>query len=309
MSAALITAALGGRKSGSGWTARCPAHDDRTPSLSINEGDDGKALVHCHAGCDQEQVIAALRSRNLWPENAPRPFKPVAPHRTAFTHKAKHDEAERMAAALSIWASSTPASRTLVEAYLASRGLFLSLPETLRFHPGLKHPSGGVWPAMVALVTGGANNRPVAIHRTFLTRDGGGKAPVDPQKMMLGVCHGGAVRLAEINPTLPLVLAEGIETAAAVMVATGFPSWAALSAPGLAALRLPTLPAVPDIIIAADHDINGTGRRHALVVAERFLAEGRRVRIALPPQKNTDFNDMLIGCDTSVTGGASDVAA
>ena len=43
---------------------------------------------------------------------------------------------------------------------------------------------------MVALVTHGATGTPIAIHRTFLARDGGGKAPVDPQKMMLGPCRG-----------------------------------------------------------------------------------------------------------------------
>jgi hypothetical protein len=53
----------------SGWTARCPAHDDRLNSLSIGEGEDGKVLVHCHAGCAFEEVIAAmgLRVRDLFP--------------------------------------------------------------------------------------------------------------------------------------------------------------------------------------------------------------------------------------------------
>ena len=64
-----IAKALGGRKAGGGWMARCPAHDDRTPSLSIGDAGDGKVLVRCHAGCDQERVISALRSRGLWPEN------------------------------------------------------------------------------------------------------------------------------------------------------------------------------------------------------------------------------------------------
>jgi putative DNA primase/helicase len=54
-----IAKALGGRKASSGWIARCPAHDDRKPSLSIGETKDGKILVHCHAGCDQDHVIAA----------------------------------------------------------------------------------------------------------------------------------------------------------------------------------------------------------------------------------------------------------
>jgi putative DNA primase/helicase len=63
-----IAAALGGRKAGGAWMARCPAYDDRKPSLSIRDGDDGRVLVCCHAGCEQERVIAALRSRGLWEE-------------------------------------------------------------------------------------------------------------------------------------------------------------------------------------------------------------------------------------------------
>jgi hypothetical protein len=48
------------KRSGSGWQARCPAHDDRRPSLSIAEGDDGRALVKCHAGCETRAVVEAL---------------------------------------------------------------------------------------------------------------------------------------------------------------------------------------------------------------------------------------------------------
>ncbi len=45
---------------GNGWSARCPAHDDRSPSLSIAEGDDGRTLVKCHAGCKVEAICAAV---------------------------------------------------------------------------------------------------------------------------------------------------------------------------------------------------------------------------------------------------------
>ena len=64
----------------------------------------------------------------------------------------------------------------MVENYLVSRGLHIPPPPTVRFHTGLKHPSGGIWPAMVALVTRGEDDVPLAIHRTFLARDGSGKA-------------------------------------------------------------------------------------------------------------------------------------
>jgi len=59
-------------------------------------------------------------------------------------------------------------------------------------------------------VTHGTDGAPRAIHRTFLVRDGRGKAPVDPQKMMLGPCRGGAVRLGV--PGDVLMVGEGIET-------------------------------------------------------------------------------------------------
>jgi hypothetical protein len=48
------------RPSGAGWMALCPAHDDRNPSLSITEGDDGRILLHCHAGCSTEAVLEAV---------------------------------------------------------------------------------------------------------------------------------------------------------------------------------------------------------------------------------------------------------
>src|SRR5262249_33016148 len=50
----------GAKRNGTGWSARCPAHDDRAPSLSVGAGDDGRALICCHAGCSAEAVVQAL---------------------------------------------------------------------------------------------------------------------------------------------------------------------------------------------------------------------------------------------------------
>src|SRR5262245_23151528 len=100
-------------------------------------------------------------------------------------------DARRIEAALAIWQSGMVTLDTPAESYLASRGLCLPLPATLRFHPGLKHPSGMIWQAMVQLVTHGSDDIPLAIHRTFLTPNGLGKGPVVPKKMMLGPCRGG----------------------------------------------------------------------------------------------------------------------
>ncbi|MBL4591798.1 MAG: AAA family ATPase [Phycisphaerales bacterium] len=57
---ALKTSAHEPKQSGTGWMCRCPAHDDRNPSLSITPGDDGRALLKCHAGCSTESVIEAI---------------------------------------------------------------------------------------------------------------------------------------------------------------------------------------------------------------------------------------------------------
>jgi len=70
--AAVIADALGGRRSGDGWLARCPAHDDAHPSLGIVERD-GRVLVCCRAGCTQADVLAALRERGLWPSERHEP--------------------------------------------------------------------------------------------------------------------------------------------------------------------------------------------------------------------------------------------
>ncbi len=62
----------GVRRSGSGYVAHCPAHRDRRPSLSVSEGEDGRVLLHCHAGCSTEAVVGALglRLADLMPEPA-----------------------------------------------------------------------------------------------------------------------------------------------------------------------------------------------------------------------------------------------
>ena len=67
VNAAYIAAALDKpRQSGNGWSCCCPAHNDSKPSLSVSDTDDGKILVHCHAGCSQEDVIETLKELGLW---------------------------------------------------------------------------------------------------------------------------------------------------------------------------------------------------------------------------------------------------
>jgi hypothetical protein len=283
MGAREITAALGGRWCGGYGVACCPGHDDRTPSLSISDGEDGKILVKCHAGCEQRAIITALQDLRLWPQLG----KESGPLTAAEKDQRRQEHAEqgreqnaKSQAALAIWGASVPAAGTLVETYLASRRLHLPPLTSLRFHPGLTHPSGGSWPAMVALVTRGSDDAPIAVHRTFLARDGSGKAPVEPQRMMLGLAGAAS----------ELLVGEGLETVLSGMEATGKPGWACLSTGGLRSLHLPK--EVREVIILEDAD--DPGREAAAAAAERLACEGRSVRVARPPAGFKDFNDVLL---------------
>lgn len=67
------------KKSQSGWTARCPAHDDRWPSLKIDEGRDGRVLLFCHTGCTADEIVSSigLELRDLFPPSEERYIAPV----------------------------------------------------------------------------------------------------------------------------------------------------------------------------------------------------------------------------------------
>jgi hypothetical protein len=264
--------------------------------LSIRETEDGNVLIHCHAGCEQAGVIDTLRSLGLWGDSARR-LTWWREQRFAATDRQNRDDAKRTGAALAIWRSAKPAAGTLVETYLLSRALNLPAQSEIRFHAGLKHPSGGVWPAMVALVRRGADGTAMAINRTFLAQDGKGKAPVQSAKMMLGPCRGGAVQLGQ--PCGVLMVGEGIETCLSAMQATGLPAWAALSTSGLRVFDLPG--DARNVIVLADGD--DPGEAAAQDSARRWKREGRRVRIARARQ-GMDFNDMLMRRTPEILEGA-----
>lgn len=294
MGAREIVAALGGTWRGTYGTCKCPAHDDRAPSLSVAERD-GRVLVRCHAGCEQGAILDALRGRGLWSgdDTGQRP-DPAAVAREQARREA--ETRKRIEAARRLWAEGRPAKGSPVADYLRGRGITLPPPPTLRFHPSVKHGATGLFlPAMLAAVCRWPGREVVAVHRTFLRqgRDGWGKAPVSPCKLMLGPVAGGAVRLAPPGPVL--AVGEGVETCAAFMEATGLPTWAALSTSGLEGLALPSVAEVPEVVIAADNDESGAGQRAAEWAAGRWEAEGRRVRIVMPPKQGTDFNDVLRG--------------
>lgn len=107
----------GVRRSGAGYTAQCPAHDDRSPSLSMREGDDGRVLLRCFAGCSVREIVVALRleMRDLFPMRDPalpdRPRSPSPRQRAAFERALLREELatiyrERMR--ITRWAAGSP---------------------------------------------------------------------------------------------------------------------------------------------------------------------------------------------------------
>ena len=291
-----IASALGGAyRSGDWWRGRCPVHQGNSATLALRNAPQG-LIVCCHAGCPREAVLAELDRRGLLDDDAtvtaPDPVE-VARDRQA----AERNRQRRTAAALDFWKHETDDPHgTAVERHWLARGLDeLPMPTTIRASRSwLRHPEGGSRPAMIALVQH-VERGPVAIHRTWLAIDGSAKASFREPRRSLGPVGGAAVRLAPVGETL--VVAEGIETAASVMLTTGFPAWAAISAGGIERLVLPPLPMAAVVIIAADHDRNGVGERAARMAAQRWLAEGRRVRISMPPVPGFDWNDILLNKD------------
>jgi putative DNA primase/helicase len=282
VTAAAIAAKLGNaRREGHDWRCICPLHGGR--SLTLRDGRE-RLLVKCWTGCDTRDVLAELRRMGLIVGRSDGDRRtPV----TAPREEDGDDTTRRCDIARRIWREARNARGTPVECYLMARGIGLPVTAPLRYVPALRRPDGTRAPAMVARVDG-LDGEPVAVHRTWLARgeDGVWRRR---DRASLGPIAGGAVRLAPAAETV--LVGEGIETTLAGMVATELPGWTAISTSGLVALRLP--PEVCGVILLADHDRNGAGQRAAHAAAQRLLAQGRRVRIALPPQTGWDFADLL----------------
>lgn len=86
---------------GKQWESKCPAHKDGNPSLSISTGDDGRALLFCHAGCEPSAICSAigLKVTDLFPLKAPASMLPIPIEKPALTTPTKvvatydyHDE-------------------------------------------------------------------------------------------------------------------------------------------------------------------------------------------------------------------------
>ena len=191
-----------------------------------------------------------------------------------------------------MWANAKPVAQgDVVDTYLRARGIGLDVyPSTIRTAPSLRYfddDASSVFPAMLALVHD-ITGKPVSIHRTYLAKDGSGKAPVEkPRKTVCKHGKGPHIRLASIAPVMGI--AEGIETALSAMKLFGFPTWSVISTYGIETFEPST--GVKRLIIFGDHDANGAGQKAGHALATRIGGQ-IPVEVRIPDQAG-DWNDEL----------------
>jgi len=275
-----IVDSLGGTWRRGRGMCRCPAHDDRTPSLSVGLGRRA-ILLHCFAGCSNDEVITALgrhgvRPRELF-DGSGEPLAEVPRQETADRNACR------------LWRGADALRGSPAEAYLLKRGLTQFSPD-LRFHPRTPlGPRGAVrfLPAMLAAVR--TDLGVIAVHRTFLDERTGRLAGFDRPKRALGSLQHGAVRLAMPRGGR-LGLAEGIETALSAMQLFGVPCWATL---GNERFGLVTIPeSVRELHLFVDHDAGGDLAEER--AREAYAAADRHITAMRPTELDEDWNDILM---------------
>jgi putative DNA primase/helicase len=283
----VLIRALGGNEATG--MAVCPAHDDARPSLHIGAGYKVPVVLHCHAGCSFAQITTILREQGRWP---------VPGTVTASRSMPRRSDEERRQYALRLL-DDTRRNRGrenahMLKDYFARRGID-TVPVTAMLALPWAYVQGALFvpncPGMIFSVTDGQCS--LGIHVTWLNGDLSNKREEQPQRQFFGPIKRGYVKLyrGAHDRARPLLIAEGIETAAAVAQITGLPTISALSAE-----NMPTIspPSAAEYIICADNDANGTGQQAARALARNLVADGHAVRIALPEQPDADWNDVVM---------------
>jgi putative DNA primase/helicase len=205
---------------------------------------------------------------------------------------------------LDLWDSCNPILPGTTAAIYLDQRCCIVPPGDLRWHPALEDKvSGYSGPALVGLVTDALTGEPINLHRTWISADGAGKAPIEkPRRLLKGHRSRGVIRLwPDQEVTLGLVVGEGVETCLAAALESLTPVWATISAGNLAAF--PVLPGIEALTILADHDKPNqktgkrAGRAAALELTRRYTEAGfdpkRDIKVIYPPTEGEDVNDLV----------------
>jgi len=290
MSAERIAQALGGSgRSRDGWfSCDCPVCKGEA---KLGLKDTGTSvLINCFRLCRRADVLAEIDRLGLLSDMPSEPLSPEKASQRQSTQDAHRRrriaEARDFLDQCLSWNATGQIAR-----YIRSRGIDPALlTQSIMWHGMANHPEGGQRPLMVGVIEH-VKLGIIGATRTFLAINGSQKATFHKPRLFLGLATGGAVRLGTPHPRIELVVGEGIESTLSYMQMHSLPGWAALSACGIKNLILP--PEVRRVVIAADNDGNGIGSRGALAAARRWGGEMRQVRIDMPPELGTDWNDVL----------------
>jgi putative DNA primase/helicase len=203
-------------------------------------------------------------------------------------------EAQKKEALNKTWAEAKPiVEGDPVSQYLIARTGRHWRSNALRIHPALWHPEEKkTYPAMIAKITD-PDNKPVSIHRTFLTEDGK-KPKIEKNKMLMAgsIPEGSAIRLLPFTNVLGI--AEGIETALSASAIFDIPVWAAISANVMVKWEPPET--IEKIIIFADSDRNFVGQLNAFKLAYTIAKDYPKkydIYVSIPNIMGADWNDVL----------------
>ena len=221
----ILTQLQGVRKSGQGWTAKCPAHDDRNASLSLRITEEGRLLAHCFSGCTFDDIRESLGIGGE--QFAPSPRKEDS--------GPTPEQLEAQAKALRLWTGAKPAQqnhpylilKNIPPHHIRQFGDVLLIP--------LQDASGNLWNCQMIFPDG---------MKRFLK---GGQT-----KWLFTV-------IGEPSITGRIYIAEGFATAATVHELTGKPVFVAFSASNLPSVAQVVRRAFPqaEIILCADNDAAG----------------------------------------------------
>jgi putative DNA primase/helicase len=287
MTAAELAQALGGVRSGRQWKCKCVAHEDSSPSLIVFDGRES-VQVRCLAGCEQVDLINALRQRGLWEGRASNTDK-GGQILTALKVSCETDAQRQRDRARRIFDDAMLCHGTIAQKYLEAREIWSVAKEidhTVRFHPACPREKR-VQPAIVVRMCSLGRPGMQAVQRIFLTDDARKDGtmmlgPVGKASMMVGSDGD------DDNDWRQLNVAEGFESALSVRSMDPYSTWALGSAGALS--RLDVLGGIDRLVIWADHDAAGLKAAHACMV--RWKAAGVPVLTRVPTTEGWDPADV-----------------
>lgn len=254
----------------------CPAHHDKSPSLSVRVGET-RLLIKCFAGCDRRDVLIAIRHLD--------PGSLVASG--AGTAPDPELDAWFQMRARQLWSGSRPLYDSLAKTYLLNRSIDI-FPDRLRFNDRTPLGKGALATFRSALVAAVEDDSGlVAVQRTFLDARGRRARDLKQPRRLLGRPCSGAVRLARANDTLGL--AEGVETAISAMILLGIPVWAALGGERFPHVAIPNF--VTRLVLLPDND--PAGHSAVSLAMGAHAMPGRHIDTEWPWHGANDWNDTL----------------